>query len=77
MTTPGRTVELDTAAEETVVGVALAEALEAVAALHADALGTVARLADTWDAPDDDRRVLRMAGRPTLAPRAEAAAAAA
>jgi hypothetical protein len=75
VTTPGTTPEPDTAAEETAVGVALAEALEAVAALHADALAAVARLAETWDAPADDRRVLRMAGPPILAPRAGAAAA--
>ena len=59
----------------TPVGDAFAAALDAVARIHDDALAAIARLAESWDAPDDDVRVVRLAERPTVAHRVEAAAA--
>ena len=73
MTTP-RTTATD--AEGTAAGLALAEALSAVARLHDDAMATIAQLAETGDAPDAEERVVRLAERPTVGQRTEAAAAA-
>jgi hypothetical protein len=73
VTTPGTTAAI--AAEVTTPDVALAEGLEAVAALRDDVMGAIAHLAGTWDSPDGDDRVLRMTGRPDLTGRHEAAAA--
>ncbi|MBB3677176.1 hypothetical protein [Modestobacter versicolor] len=78
MTTPATTDDVVLAAEETPAGVALAAGLEAVAGLHDEALDRIAHLADTWaaaDAPADEVRVLRLAERPTVGQRVEAAAA--
>ena len=72
MTTPGTTA---TDAEDTAAGLALAEALHAVARLHDDAMATIAQLAETGDAPADRVQVVRLVERPTVAQRAEAAAA--
>ncbi|WP_138760402.1 hypothetical protein [Modestobacter altitudinis] len=72
MTTPGTTA---TDTEDTAAGLALAEALHAVARLHEDAMSTIAQLAETGDAPADQVRVLRLAERPTVSQRPEAAAA--
>ena len=72
MTTPGTTA---TDAEDTAAGVALTEALQAVARLHDDAMSTIAQLAETGDAPADRVQVVRLVERPTVAQRAEAAAA--
>jgi hypothetical protein len=86
VTTPGTTEDLADAAEETAAGVALAAGLDAVARLHDDALHLLAHLAETWDQPAeadqaadqpaDEVRVLRLAERPVVAQRVEAAAAA-
>jgi hypothetical protein len=58
----------------TPAGDACAAALDAVARIHAEALATIARLAETWDAPEDDVRVVRLAERPTVAQRLDIAA---
>ncbi|WP_216870516.1 hypothetical protein [Modestobacter excelsi] len=72
MTTPGTTA---TDVEDTAAGLALAEALHAVARLHDDAMSTIAQLAETGDAPADPVQVVRLAERPTVGQRSEAAAA--
>ena len=68
------TTEEPMAEDGTPAGDACAAALDAVARIHDDALATIARLAETWDAPEDVR-VVRLAERPTVAQRAEPAAA--
>jgi hypothetical protein len=75
VTTPGTTDDLASAAEETTASAALAAGLDALTHLHDDALARIAHLADTWDQPQDDVRVLRRAELPTVAHRVEAAAA--
>jgi hypothetical protein len=72
VTTPGTTA---TDAEDTAAGLALAEALHAVARLHDDAMAAIAQLAEAWDAPAEPVRVVRLAERPTVGQRIEAAAA--
>jgi hypothetical protein len=72
VTTPGTTA---TDAEDTAAGVALTEALQAVARLHEDAMSTIAQLAETGDAPAEPVRVVRLAERPSVGQRIEAAAA--
>jgi hypothetical protein len=72
VTTPGTTA---TDAEDTAAGLALAEALQAVARLHDDAMATIAQLAETGDAPAEPVRVVRLAERPSVGQRIEAAAA--
>jgi hypothetical protein len=57
------------------VGAAYAAGVEAVARIHDEALAEIARLADTWDSPEDDMRVVRLAERPAVALRTEPAAA--
>jgi len=57
------------------VGAAYAAGVDAVARIHDEALAEIARLADTWDSPEDDMRVVRLAERPAVALRTEAAAA--
>jgi hypothetical protein len=74
MTTPGTTEDRLRDDEGTAAGAALTLALEAVAALHEQALATIAELAATWDAPVDGARVLRLAERPGVGARARAAA---
>jgi len=56
------------------IDAAYAAGIDAVGRLHDDALQLIAHLADAWAAPADDARVLRMAERPTVAQRADAAA---
>jgi hypothetical protein len=80
VTTQGTTDDRASAAEETAAGAALAAGLEAVARLHDDAMAVIARLAEGREPTGDDRaqddvRVLRLAERPTVAQRAENAAA--
>jgi len=72
VTTPGTTA---TDTEDTAAGVALTEALQAVARLHDEAMSTIAQLAEIRDAPVDQVRVVRLAERPTVAQRIEAEAA--
>jgi len=73
MTTPGTTEDRRRDDEETVAGAALTLALEAVAALHEEALAVIAEVATTWDAPVGEPRVLRMAERPGPGTHAQAA----
>jgi hypothetical protein len=75
VTTPEMTDDLMLEDGETPVGAAYTAGLDAVARLHDDALDGIARLAETWDSPADEVRVLRLAERPMVTQRAEAAAA--
>ena len=75
MTTPGTTDDVATDVEETAAGLALAAGLDAVARMHDDALHAIAQLAEDWDADEDEVRVVRLAERPRVTQRAEAAAA--
>ena len=80
MTTPGTTDDVATDVEETAAGLALAAGLDAVARLHDDALHAIAQLAENWDADSGDAdedgvRVVRLAERPRVTQRTEAAAA--
>ena len=75
MTTTGTTDDRVSAVEETAAGAALAAGLDALARLRDDALAHIAHLADTWDHPQDDVRVLHRAELPTVTHRVEATAA--
>ena len=75
MATSAAETTAEATAEASAAAVALTAALEAIEVLHADALDAIADLAEAWEFPADDHQVLRMAERPTLAARPEAAAA--
>jgi hypothetical protein len=56
---------------------AYAAGLDAVTRIHDDALAAIARIAETWEAAGspEDTRVVRLAERPAVTQRIEAAAA--
>jgi hypothetical protein len=74
-TTDDLALEVEQPAGAAILEVALAEGLDAVARLHEAALDLIAHLAETWNSPDDEVRVLRLAERPAVSQRVEAAAA--
>jgi hypothetical protein len=73
VTISGTTADRTTGAEETAATAALAAGLDAVAQLYDDAMDLIAHLAETWDSPEEVR-VVRLAERPTVSQRVEAAA---
>jgi hypothetical protein len=75
VTTPGTTDILTTDDEGTANEAAHVAGLETVARLHDEAMDRIAQLADGWDSPADEGRVLRMTERPTVAQHLEAVAA--
>ena len=76
MTTPGTTDDHTPEAEGTAIDVAYAAGCDAVVRLHDEALQLIAHIAQAWAAPADESVVvLRIAERPTVGQRADAAAA--
>ena len=74
VTTP-ETTDVPVAVDDpTALDTAFAAALDAVSRLHDDALAAIAALADAWDTPADEVRVLRRAELPTVTQRVDAAA---
>jgi hypothetical protein len=75
VTTPGTTDAVITENQGTAAEAAHIAGLEAVARLHEEAMGRIAHLAEGWDSPADEGRVLRMTERPTVTQHVEAVAA--
>jgi hypothetical protein len=75
VTTLATTDALITEDEATAAEAAHIDGLEAVARLHEQAMARIAQLAEGWNAPADEPRVLRMTERPTVTQHVEAAAA--